>query len=317
MRPGMPSHASPVSLDDESTHSHAEAHAALSDAPFRVAAISLGVTAALLVLKLTLGLISDSIAVLSDAVDSGTDLAGGTAALISVRVSRWPADESHPYGHGKAESISASVAATVIALGGGLITYQAIRRLAEGSPDINVGVGLIAMVIAAAANVIMAMFMRREARRSGSIALKAEATHLATNIVQAGAIIIGLVLVYVTDEPLFDPLTALLLAAYMAWIAVGLVRVAYEEIMDSALPPDDISAIERVVAGHSSELRGYHNLRTRRSGSTRQIDMHLTFDGARTVEEVHAVSDHIADDIHAALPGSVVVIHVEPEGVDE
>src|SRR3989441_5257831 len=121
-------------------------------APVRIAAISLAVTAALLVLKLVLGLISGSIAVLSDAVDSGTDLTAGAAALISVRLSAQPADEAHPYGHGKIETISASVAATIVGIGGGVVVFQALRRLFGEPVDIDVGVGLVAMVIAAAAN---------------------------------------------------------------------------------------------------------------------------------------------------------------------
>ena len=305
----MSSHASP----HNEPHSHAESHAALSSAPVRIAAISLGVTACLLVLKLVLGLISGSIAVLSDAVDSGTDLVGGMAALLSIQYSRQPADEAHPYGYGKIEAVSASVAATIIGLGGGLITYQAVRRLVEGSPDIDASVGLIAMAIAALANVIISVFMQREATAHGSMALKAEATHLRTNVVQAGAIIVGLLLVMGTGEEVFDPLTALVLAAYMAWTAVGLVRLALNDILDSTLPPQEIDVIVDVLRGHESEIRGYHRLRTRRSGSTREIDMHVLFDASRTVTEVHETSDHLADEIHSRLPGSVVVIHVEPD----
>ena len=167
----MSSHVSPV---DAGEISHAEEDAALRGAPVRIAAVSLFVTACLLALKLTLGLLSGSIAVLSDAVDSGTDLVGGAAALFSVRVSRMPEDEEHPFGHGKIEAVSAAVAATVIALGGGLVTYQAVRRLVEGSPEIHVGVGLIAMSVAVVANVVMTLFMRREANRSHSMALGAD-----------------------------------------------------------------------------------------------------------------------------------------------
>lgn len=295
------------------SHSHVGTHAALSKAPVRIAAISLVVTACLLALKLVLGLISDSIAVLSDAVDSGTDLVGGLAALISIQYSRRPADDRHPYGHGKVEAVSASVAATIIGLGGGLITFQAARRLIEGSPDIDVGVGLVAMVISATANIVISLFMSREARMHGSMALSAEATHLRTNVVQAAAIIAGLLLVLATDEEVFDPITALALAAYMAWTALGLVRVALNEILDRSLPEHEMEAIVQVLSDHASEIRGYHRLRTRRVGSSREIDMHLLFDAARTVTEVHEASDHIADDIHSRLPGSVVLIHVEPD----
>jgi len=306
----MPSRESP---DNHGGHSHAEANSAVVLTSRRIAAVSLIVTICLLALKLTVGIISDSIAVLSDAVDSGTDLAGGAAAFVSLRIAAQPADEDHPYGHGKVEAVSASVAATVVGLGGGLITFQAVRRLIEGSPEIDVDIGLAAMAIAAVANLVMAALMRREAGRSGSMALTAESTHLQTNVVQAGAIILGLALVGITDERLFDPITALLLAAYMAWTAIGLVRAALEDIMDQSLPDAELIAIEEVLRAHKGEVLGYHRLRTRRAGSTRHIDMHLIFEADRTVVDVHNASDHIEADIQTRLPGAEVVIHPEPD----
>ncbi len=306
----MPSLESP---DSHGGHSHAEAHSAVALASRRIAAVSLFVTVCLLALKLAVGIISDSIAVLSDAVDSATDLVGGAAALVSLRIAAQPADEDHPYGHGKVEAVSASVAATVVGLGGGLITFQAVRRLIEGSPEIDVGIGLAAMAIAAVANLLMAALMRREARRSGSMALSAESTHLQTNVVQAGAIILGLTLVGITGESLFDPITALLLAAYMGYTAIGLVRTALEDIMDQSLPDAELIAIEEVLRAHKGEVLGYHRLRTRRSGSTRHIDMHLIFEADRTVVDVHDASDHIEADIQTRLPGAEVVIHPEPD----
>jgi cation diffusion facilitator family transporter len=288
-------------------------HAHNNGAGVRIAAIGLVTTACLLALKLTLGLISGSIAVLSDAVDSGTDLTAATAALLSVRIAAQPADEAHPYGHGKVESMSASVAATIVGLGGGLVVIQAVRRLLGDSPDIDVGVGLIAMVISAAANLALGFFMRREARRSGSMALSAEATHLQTNVVQAGAIIVGLVLVGLTDRQIFDPLAALALAAYMGWTAIGLVRTATEEIMDAALPPEEVAAIHDVLAAHKDQIRGFHRLRTRRSGATRHVDMHLLLDAHLTMAHVHEISESIEREIEGRLPGSEVVIHMEPD----
>lgn len=313
----MPSPASPASPGGARVHSHAEAHAAIAQSSSRIAAISLLVTVCLLALKLVVGIISGSIAVLGDAVDSGTDLVGGAAALVSVRIAATPADEAHPYGHGKIEAVSASVAATIIGLGGGLITYQAVRRLIEGSPDIDVGIGLIAMGVAAAANLVTALYMRRAAARSGSMALRAEATHLKTNVVQAGAIIAGLLLVAGTDERAFDPITALCLAAYMAYASVGLVRAALEEVLDSSLPQDEIELIHNVLREHESEVRAFHQLRTRRAGATRHVDMHLVFDANRNIADVHDTSDRISADIENRLPGTIVVIHTEPEGAEE
>jgi cation diffusion facilitator family transporter len=281
--------------------------------PVRIAAISLAATVCLLVLKLTLGIISGSIAVISDGIDSATDLVGGTAALISVGIAARPADEEHPYGHGKIESISASVAATVVAIGAGFVTFQGVRRLVEGSPDIDVGLGLIAVAIAAVVNAVMVVYMRREARRAHSLALASEATHLQTNVVQALAIIGGLALVGLTGVREFDALVALGLAAFMAWTALGLAREALSEIMDVALPDEELRAIQDVIAGHEEDIRGFHRLRSRRSGPTRHIDMHLIVDPQRTVEEVHHVCDSIEREIHEKLPGASITIHMEPD----
>lgn len=281
--------------------------------PVRIAAISLGVTFCLLVTKITLGIISDSIAVISDGIDSATDIVAGSAALISVRIAARPADESHPFGHGKVEGISAAVAATVVGIGGGFITYQAVNRLVGGVPEINVGLGLIAVVVSAVANLVVVFFMRREAERADSAALRAESKHLVTNIVQASAIIAGLTLVGITGEEVLDPLVALGLAAYMGFTAIGMIRTAVDDIMDRSLPTDDLRAICNVLVGHKDDVRGFHRLRTRRSGNVRQIDMHLTFDSGVSVDYAHNVCESIDRDIKEALPGSVIVLHVEPE----
>src|SRR3990172_7549310 len=285
----------------------------MTSAPVRIAAISFVTTLGLMVLKLVLGIISGSIAVLSDALDSGSDLVAGGAALISVQVATWPADEDHPYGHGKIESISASASAGVVAVGGGFVVFQAVRRLVVGSPEIDVGLGLIAMVIAAAANIGLAYFMRREARRSHSLALAAESTHLQTNVVQALAVIAGLALVWASDEKVFDALVALGLAGYMGWTAVGLVRSALSEIMDVALPEHELRVIYDVLVAHRDEIRGFHRLRSRKAGPTRHVDMHLVVDPQRTIEDVHATCDSIEHEIEARLPGAVVIIHTEPD----
>jgi cation diffusion facilitator family transporter len=284
----------------------------MEHAPVRIAAISLVATAGLLVLKLAAGLISDSIAVLSDAVDSGTDLAAASAALLSVRLAAQPADEAHPYGHGKVEAMSAGVAATIVAIGGTFVVVQALRRLFGDQPSIDVDVGLFAMIIAAVVNVALAFFMRREARRSSSIALHAESTHLQTNVVQAGTIIAGLALVGLSGEEIFDPLFALGLAAYMGWTAFGLVRTAAADIMDTALPEEELNVITECLLTHP-EVRGFHRLRTRRSGADRHVDMHVLVDSHLTVDQSHAISENVEHEIEDKLPGTVVVIHLEPD----
>jgi cation diffusion facilitator family transporter len=281
-------------------------------APVRIAAISLAATVGLLILKLGAAVLSDSIAVLGDAVDSGTDLAAATAALLAVRIAGQPADEEHPYGHGKVEAMSAGVAATIVAIGGTFVVIQALRRLFGEQPEIDVGIGLIAMLIAAGVNLVLAIFMRREADRSRSMALMAESKHLQTNVVQAGTIIAALALVGITGEEIFDPLFALGLAGYMGWIAYGLVRTAAADIMDTALPEDELNEITEVLIAHP-EIRGFHRLRTRRSGADRQVDMHCLVDSHLTMEQAHPIAESIEREIQEKLPGTTVVIHLEPD----
>jgi len=279
----------------------------------RAASLSLIVTLGLLILKLTLGLISGSIAVLSDALDSGEDLLAAAAALFSVRIAARPADWEHPYGHGKAEGLSATVSAGVVGLGGGFIIYQALRRIIEGGETIDVNLGLAAMVTSALLNVVVSAYMRMAARRTDSLALTAEARHLQTNVVQAVAVIIGLLLVRFTGAEIFDALVALALAGYMWWMAFGLIRGALGEIMDVRLPEEDERQVHQSILEYHPQVRGFHHLRSRRSGRLRYIELHLLVDPARSIQEVHDLCDQIEDDIKKRLPGAIVTIHPEPD----
>ncbi len=279
----------------------------------RAATVSLIVTLGLLVLKLTLGLISGSIAVLSDALDSGEDLLAATAALFSVQVAARPADWEHPYGHGKAESISAAVSAGVVGLGGGFIVYQALRRIVEGVESIDVNIGLAAMVTSAVLNLAVAGYMGAVARRTESMALSAEARHIQTNVAQALAVIAALLLVRFTGQELFDPLVALGLAGYMWWMALGLLRSALGEIMDIRLPEEEERQVHESILAHQADVGGFHHLRSRRSGRQRYIELHLLVDPARTIQEVHNLCDAIEADIAERLPGAIVTIHTEPD----
>jgi cation diffusion facilitator family transporter len=156
-------------------------------------------------------------------------------------------------------------------------------------------------------------YMRMAARRTDSLALSAEARHLQTNVVQAAAVITGLLLVRFTGAEIFDPLVALALAGYMWWMAFGLIRGALGEIMDVRLPEEDERQIYESILARYPEVRGFHHLRTRRSGPQRYVELHLLVDPARTIQEVHDLSDQIEADIKKRLPGAIVTIHPEPD----
>jgi cation diffusion facilitator family transporter len=292
----------------------ARAFAFRTDLASRAAALSFFSNFTLMLLKLVVGVITGSVAVLSDGIDSAEDSMASIFAFISIRVATRPADEEHPYGHGKAESIAAAGQGLLIAGGGGFIVYQAVRRLIERDVTIDAGLGLIAIAVTAVVNLGVVLYVRRAARITGSVALKADTRHLWTNIAQAGAVMTALGLVVLTDNVIFDPLFALGLAAYLLWTAFHIFRDALGEIMDVRLPEDEERLLEECLGRHlDGGVRGYHHLRTRKSGRQRYVEFHLLVDPEQSVKTAHELCDRIEEDIQSCLTGAVVTIHLEPD----
>jgi cation diffusion facilitator family transporter len=158
----------------------------------------------------------------------------------------------------------------------------------------------------------------RAARLTRSVALRADARHLWTNVAQAAAVIVALALVAVTGHTVFDPIVALALAAYLLWTAGQVFLAALGEIMDVRLPPEEERLVEQCLREqHDDGLRGYHGLRTRKAGRQRYIEVHLELDPARTVAEAHELCERVERAICACLPGAVVTIHFEPAEQEE
>ena len=251
------------------------------DLASRAAGLSFLSNFVLMFVKLAVGLLTGSIAILTDALDSAEDTVASTFAFFSVRLSARPADIEHPYGHGKVESLAAATRALLIGGGGVFIMYQAVRRLVEGQEDILLVPGLVTMGVTAVVNLGVALYVGRAARVTGSLVLTSETRHLWTNIAQAGAIVLALALVGLTGRNLFDPLVALFLAAYLLWIASRIFQEALVQIMDVSLPPAELDLIEGCISRFRPQIAGYHHLRTRRSGRERYIEVHVMVDLAR------------------------------------
>jgi cation diffusion facilitator family transporter len=266
-----------------------------------------------MVAKITVGVVFGSVAVLGDGVDSAQDVLASALALVSVRYAIQPADEAHPYGHGKAESLAALSQAGLIFGGAVFIAVTAIYRLATGGVEIHVAPSLVMMGITAAVNLAVAGYAMRAARISGSVAIASDARHLMTNVVQAGGVIVALVLVGVTGVRAFDPIVALMLAAYLTWIASRILREALSELIDTALPDDEVARLEECLEHEGHGVRGFHGLRTRKSGRERYIDVHLLIDPALTVSEAHKRVEEIEEHLREAIPGAIASIHLDPD----
>jgi cation diffusion facilitator family transporter len=283
-----------------------------SDLASRAAALAFTSNLTLMALKLTIGIMTGSIAVLSDGIDSAEDAIASTFAFLSIRLAAQPADEQHPYGHGKAESIAAAAQGLLIAGGAIYIIVRAVQRLAESDASIETTPGLIALAVTAAVNAGVLAYVGRAARLTGSMALRADTRHLVTNIAQAAAVFTALALVAITDNVIFDPIMALALAVYLLWAAGNVFVESLSEIMDSRLPSEEEQLIERCLQEHSA-VRGHHGLRTRKAGRERYIDVHIAVDGSLTVLDAHRLSDELAESIQQRLPGALVTIHLEPD----
>jgi cation diffusion facilitator family transporter len=285
----------------------------LRDRASRAAVVPVLSNACVLVLKLVVGLITGSIAVLSDALDSAEDIGASLFDLWSVRLSAKPADEEHPYGHGKIEGIAATVEGLLIGGGGVFIFYQAIHRLVSGEAEIGVGLGLVAMTVTAFVNLGVVFHVARAARETGSLVLTSASRHLWTNVAQALAVVVALALVGLTGRREFDAIAALLLSGFLVFSAVRIITGATRQIMDVRLPADEEGIIEGALRRYEGQVVGFHKLRSRRSGRQRYVELHLIVNPKASVEEIHRVCDGIEGDIQERLPGAEVTIHVEPD----
>ena len=285
---------------------------AILSTPGGAAAISLVAIIGLVALKVTVGLIIGSISVLSDALDSGMDLLGALFAWMAVSFAARPADRDHPYGHGKIESVSGIVEAALIIVAAGFITFEAIRRLGGDHEVTNIGLGVAATAVSLAVNISVGLHLRRVARRTASPALEAAAQHRLSDIVTSLGVLVGLVLLWFTPWTFLDSAVALGVAAVITWTGRNLFLRAYHDLIDTRLSNEEEGAIRSVLDEHAGAFLAYSDLRTRRSGRSRLVDLNVMVPRVESVARAHDLVDMIEAGIHEALPGSIVTIHVDP-----
>lgn len=281
----------------------------------RTAALSVISNATLILLKLFAGTITGSVAILTEAVHSSIDLVASIVAFFSVRKADEPADESHRYGHEKIENLAAAIEGILILVGSAAIAFEAIRHLINHGRVQTVGVGIAVIGVSLAVNVTVSVRLARAAKRTGSPALAGDAAHLGTDALTSAAVLVGLVLVQVTGAEWIDPVVALAVAVVVVTTGVRLLTQSSRVLVDESLPPSEIEAIrEAIEAVSASGVVGYHELRTRRAGSRRYVDLHVQFKAGTSLEDAHRVAHELQDLIGDHLAGSTdVLIHLEPE----
>ena len=280
----------------------------------RAAAISLITGLAILGLKVAAYLLTGSVALLSDAAESVVNVIAANVALISLVVAVQPPDESHQYGHAKAEYVSSATEGAMIAAAGVWIVLTAVNRLINPQPLDRLPLGLLLLAAAAVANLAVAMLLLRISRAQHSIALEASARHLLSDVITSAGVFVGLGLVTLTGWGLLDAIAAGIVGGNIIWMGGALYRRSVAGLMDARLPEDEEAKILAVFDAHRDEIVEYHAMRTRQAGADRFLDLHLVLHRSLSVGQAHDLTDHLEEHISQVLPGVDVTIHVEPCG---
>ena len=280
----------------------------------RAAALSIVSNSALILLKVIAGTITGSVAILTEAVHSSIDLVASIVAFFSVRKADEPADEGHRYGHEKIENVAAAIEGILILVGSGAIGFEAIRRLLSPGHLDSLGFGIVVVGVSMVVNLFVSSVLARKARATESPALEGDAAHLRTDALSSAAVLVGLALVKATGATWIDPTVALAVAAMILFAGVRILRGSSRALVDHALPPEEVDEIRLAIEAVGPEgVVGYHELRTRRAGSRRYVDLHVQFRAGTTLEDAHRTAHELQDLIGARLRGADVLIHLEPE----
>jgi ferrous-iron efflux pump FieF len=270
----------------------------------------------LIAAKVVAYLLTDSVSLLSTLLDSLLDAAASLINLLAVRHALTPADREHRFGHGKAEPLAALGQSAFIAGSAAFLIVQAANRLVSPHPVTNTGIGLGVMAFSIAATLLLVLFQRFVIRRTGSLAIKADSLHYASDLIVNASVVVALILVAAYGWQRVDPVFGAGIALYIIYTAWQIARSALDMLMDRELPDEERKRI-RAIALANPGVRAVHDLRTRAAGSTVFMQMHLEVDGKLTLAEAHTIADAVEAEIHAAYPGAEIIIHEDPAGIVE
>ncbi|NBB68997.1 MAG: cation diffusion facilitator family transporter [Alphaproteobacteria bacterium] len=268
---------------------------------------------AVLALKLAAWALTGSVALLSDALESIVNVAAAGLALWALWLAAHPADREHPYGHHKAEYLSAVMEGALIVVAALIILHEAGWALFEPRRLEAPWTGLVLNGVATALNAVWAAFLIRAGRRWRSPAIGADGLHLLADVVTSVGVIGGIALAVAFDLAILDPILAGLVAINILWMGQRLVRRSVAGLMDAAPDPETLERVRRAIAVSATGALEAHDVRTRHAGRASFVEFHLVVPGDWTVAEAHAVCDRIEAALKQELDGAIVTIHVEPE----
>ena len=279
----------------------------------KIAFLSVISNSLVVMLKIVVGIITGSVAILSEAIHSFLDLIAAFIAFISVRISKKPADTGHPYGHGKVENLSGTIETILIFAAGIWMIYECIQKLVNPAPVHLPVLGIVVMLAGALINLIVSKFVKREAEKVNSVAMKSNALHLLTDVYTSLGVAASLLVVTITEWYILDPIIGMVLAMYIIYEAFKLMKEAFPPLIDTRLSEEEEKTILKIIETFQQEFIEIHDFRTRRSGPQEYIDFHLVVASHVTIKDVHDLCDRIERDITNEFKQAQVMIHPEPE----
>ena len=278
----------------------------------RFAALSVAAAIVTIGLKGAAYLLTGSIGLLSDALESFVNLIAAVVALFALSVAARPADDEHAYGHTKAEYFSSAFEGTLILVAAASIVVAAVGRLVDPRPIEEPGVGLAIIGVASLVNLAVARVLLRAGRRHESITLEADAQHLMTDVWTSLGVILGVGAAVLTGWHRLDAVVAIAVAANVLYMGFRLLRRSMLGLLDTSLPEETLARIKTILDSHGKAGVRYHALRTRQAGARRFISFHILVPGDWTVQRGHDLLEEIEERVREAVPRSVVDTHLEP-----
>jgi cation diffusion facilitator family transporter len=266
----------------------------------------------LFLFKVVVGLATGSISIWAQAADSSLDIFAVVVTFLTVGFSARPADDEHPFGHGKVEDIAAGVQAILLVGAVVAIDYSAVLRIQHGEAIKLTETGIAIMLVSMVVSFFLSRHLFRVARVSGSMALEANANNIRGDVYSTSGVFVGLIIVRLTGLTVLDPIIAMAVSLLILRAAYRVGRMAFEGLVDVKLPDDEEEALMSLIMEHAGKFVGVHRVRARHSGRQHYIDLHMVMPKGTSVEEAHSMCDHLEQDIETKLSNSSVTIHVEP-----
>lgn len=277
----------------------------------KVAKLSIMSNTLLIIMKFVVGILSGSVSIISEAIHSTMDLAAAIIAFFSVKISDTPPDEEHPYGHQKVENVSGVIEAILIFIASIMIIKEAVKKIVGNEPVKSVGLGFVVMFVAALVNTLVSRKLYKVAKEVDSVALEADALHLKTDVYTSLGVGGGLLLIWLTGLNFLDPVVAILVALFILKEAWELLKSAFEPLLDTRLSKEEIDIVTKCIDNEKSVYCNYHQLRTRKAGNKRYVDLHLVVPEKMSVKQAHDICDSIEAEVGSKLRNTEVMIHVE------